>query len=217
MSRLMDLVNFRSLDAVIISHLHYDHYLDLFSLRHAIEGARRDGSCTGPLKLFTPSEPADEFKLLAGYEKAFAATTVESLPRESLAGGLNAWKLDLDGLTFRFVPAKHPMPGFSISLEGEGKLVYSGDTARTEELVALAQNADLFLCEASGQDSDAEAMKGAHLTARQAGEVAREAGAGRLLLTHFWPEYDLSLLVEQAGAGFGGQVSAAREGKTYRV
>jgi len=217
LSGLMRFIDFRLLDAVIISHLHHDHYLDLFSLRHAIEGARRDGSRAAPLRLFAPAEPAAEFKLLAGYGKAFAATPLESLPWECTPGGLNTRRLDLAGLTFRFAPALHSIPGFSISLEGKGKLVFSGDTARTEELAALAEGADLFLCEASGQDSDTEAMQGVHLTARQAGETARQAGAKRLLLTHFWPEYDLSLLGRQAGEGFGEMVSLAREGKTYRV
>ncbi len=217
LSELMRFIDFRLLDAVIISHLHHDHYLDLFSLRHAIEGARRDGSRAAPLRLFAPAEPAAEFKLLAGYSKAFAATPVESLPGEHTSGGLSTRRLDLEGLTLRFVSALHPMPGFSISLEGKGKLVFSGDTARTEELVALAEGADLFLCEASGLDSDAEAMQGVHLTARQAGETARRAGAKRLLLTHFWPEYDLPLLGRQAGEGFGDMISLAKEGETYRV
>lgn len=217
LSRLMHFVDFRLLDAVIISHLHHDHYLDLFSLRHAIEGARRNGSRAAPLRLFAPAEPAAEFKLLASYEKAFAATTVESLPGERTSGGGITRRLDLSGLTLRFAPAVHSLPGFSISVEGRGKLVFSGDTAPTKELAALAEGADLFLCEASGQDSDAEAMQGAHLTARQAGETARQAGAKRLLLTHFWPEYDLTLLARQAGEGFGGQVSTAREGETYQV
>ncbi len=217
LGKLMRFIDFRLLDAVVISHLHHDHYLDLFSLRYAIEGARRDGSRAASLRLFAPAEPAAEFKLLAGYSKAFTATPVESLPGERTSGGVSTRRLDLEGLTLRFAPALHPMPGFSISVEGKGKLVFSGDTARTEELAALAEGADLFLCEASGLDSDAEAMQGVHLTARQAGETACQAGVKRLLLTHFWPEYDLSLLARQAGEGFGGMVSLAREGKTYRV
>lgn len=217
LSRLMSFIDFRHLDAVIVTHLHHDHYLDLFPLRHAVEGARREGSRSGPLKLFAPSAPAEEFNLLAGYKKAFETAPIETLPREKLAGGFDARRLDLGGLTFRFVSAKHSLPGFSVSVEGAGKLVFSGDTARTEELVAVAEGADLFLCEASGRDSDADYLKDAHLTARQAGEVAREAGAKQLLITHFWPEYEPAELGNLARAGFGGQVAAAREGETYRV
>lgn len=217
LGRLMSFIDFRQLDAVIVTHLHPDHYLDLFPLRHAVEGARRDGSRYGPLKLFTPSSPAEEFSLLAGYKKAFVTAPIETLPRERLAGGFDVQRLDLGGLTIRFVSAKHSLPAFSVSVEGDGKLVFSGDTARTEELVALAAGADLLLCEASGLDSDADYLKDAHLTARQAGEVAREAGAKRLFITHFWPEYEPAELGNQARAGFGGQTIPVREGETYRV
>lgn len=217
LSNLMRFVDFRRLDAVIISHLHHDHYVDLFSLRHAVEGARRADTLAGPVKLFIPSEPAEEFKNIAGYEKAFHVVPIESLPREGLGEQLYVSRLDLGELVFRFAPAKHSVPGFCISVEGTGRLVFSGDTARTGGLVALAKGADLFLCEASGVDRDAGYLKDAHLTARQAGEVAREAGAGRLLITHFWPEYDVAELCAQAAEGFGGRVAAAIEGETYQV
>lgn len=217
LSRLMNFTDFRCLDAVIVTHLHHDHYLDLFPLRHAVEGARREGSRSGPLKLYVPAAPAEEFTLLASYTKAFETVPIETLPRERIAGGVRAHRLDLQGLTFRFVSARHSLPGFSVSVEGAGKLVFSGDTTRTEELVALASGADLFLCEASGLDSDTDYLKDTHLTARQAGEVAREAGAKQLLITHFWPEYEPDELGNLAGAGFGGPVTAAREGETYRV
>ena len=79
LSRLMGFLDFRRLDAVIISHLHPDHYLDLFPLRHAIEGARRDGSRAGPLNSFYRQ---CRFKISGpgGVQKAFETTPVEGLP-----------------------------------------------------------------------------------------------------------------------------------------
>jgi ribonuclease BN (tRNA processing enzyme) len=50
-------MDFTQLDGVFITHLHHDHYLDLYPLRHALEGARREGKRSGPLKLFVPSFP----------------------------------------------------------------------------------------------------------------------------------------------------------------
>ncbi|OPY57621.1 MAG: ribonuclease Z [Pelotomaculum sp. PtaU1.Bin035] len=217
LSRLMGYIDFRDLDAVIVTHLHHDHYLDLFPLRHAVEGARRSGSRAGPLKLYIPSRPAGEFGLLDSYQKAYEVTAIESLPADNISCGFTARRLDVGGLAVRFAPARHSLPGYSVSVEGSGRLVFSGDTARTDELISLAAGAGLFLCEASGLDSDANYMEEIHLTARQAGEVAGAAGAGRLLITHFWPEYDLAELSALAKAGFGGPVSAAQEGETYLV
>lgn len=217
LSRLMNIIDFRRLDAVIVTHLHHDHYSDLFVLRYAIEGARRDGSRGEPLKLFVPGEPAGEYNLLAGYDKAFATTPIESLPRESHDQDFAVYSLYIEGLKFRFAPIKHPVPGYSVAVGEPGGLVFSSDTARTKVIEYLAQNAGLFLCEASGLDSDAGAMRDIHLTAGQAGELAREAGAGRLLLTHFWPEYDPAVLGKQAEKKFKNTVELAKEGETYLV
>ncbi|HOV80781.1 MAG TPA: MBL fold metallo-hydrolase [Bacillota bacterium] len=216
LSNLLKFVDFRCLDAVIISHLHHDHYLDLYSLRQAMEAASRTGAAASPLKLFLPSSPAAVFKELAGYEKAFQAFEIENLPEEK-TGKSRVRRLELGGLIFSFAPAKHSLPGFCISVEGSRRLVYSGDTAKTEELVALAGGADLFLCEASGFDRDRDYLKEFHLTARQAGEAACEAGVRRLLLTHFWPEYDPAGLCAEAAGSFGGRVETVREGETYLV
>lgn len=65
-------------------------------------------------------------------------------------------------------------------------------------------------------DSDAGAMKDA-LTAGQAGALARDAGVKRLLLTHFWPEYDPAVLGQQAAMTFKNPVELAKEGETYLV
>jgi len=215
LSRLMGHIDFRALDAVVVTHLHHDHYLDLFQLRHAVEGARRAGSRDKPLKLYIPSRPDGEFSLLNSYKEAFAVKAIESLAEEEITGGFAVRRLEIGGLAVRFMPARHLLPGYSVSFERSGKFVFSSDTARTGGLIALAAGADLFLCEASGLDSDAGHMEGAHLTARQAGEVGRAAGVKRLLLTHFWPEYDLAELSAQAAAGFGGPVTAVREDETY--
>lgn len=217
LSRLREFMDFRLLDGVIISHLHHDHYLDLYPLRHALEGARREGERAEPLRVVAPSLPEAPFQELAGFKEAYEVTAVEALPEVTLASGLQARKLTWGSLTFHFVRAKHPVPTYSIAVEEKGRLVYSSDTARTEEILRLATGADLFLCEASGLDSDAERMRENHLTARQAGEISLQAGVKRLLLTHIWPEYDPEALCRQAAEGFGKPVQWARERELYKI
>jgi ribonuclease BN (tRNA processing enzyme) len=216
-SRLREFIDFRLLDGVIITHLHHDHYLDLFPLRHAVEGARRAGERSGPVRLVAPSFPQEAYQELAGYKDAYEITSIESLAGETLDSGLQVQRLDWGGLVIHFVKARHSLPAYSIAVEEQGRFVFSGDTAKTEEILKLAAGADLFLCEASGLDSDAEYMKNSHLTARQAGEIAKQAGVKRLLLTHFWPEYDPGELCRQAAEGFGKPAMAAVERETYKV
>ena len=118
---------------------------------------------------------------------------------------------------FHFVRAKHSVPAYSIAVEEQGRFVFSGDTARTEDIVKLAAGADLFLCEASGLESDAQYLRDTHLSARQAGEIAKQAGVKRLLLTHFWPEYEPAELCRQATSGYGKPALAAVEREIYQV
>jgi ribonuclease BN (tRNA processing enzyme) len=217
LSRLREFMDFKLLDGVIVTHLHHDHYLDLFPLRHAIEGARRDGERSGPVKLIIPSFPKQAYQELAGYKDAYEITTIESLAEVSLDSGLKARRLDWGGLVCHFVAARHPVPTYSVAVEGPGKFVFSSDTARTEEIVMLAKNAGLFLCEASGLDDDAEYLKDSHLTARQAGEIAAQARVKQLLLTHFWPEYEPGELCRQATASFGKPAQVAVEREVYQV
>lgn len=211
--------DFRQLSAVVLSHLHPDHYLDIYCLRHAIEGARREGTRNEPLPLFLPGRPEGPFRELAGYTRAFQVVCIDGLPREELAPGLWSRRARVGGsLTLDFIEAVHSLPCYGVAVAGPGgRLVYSGDTAGSKELEQLAGGADLFLCEASGLDGDSEYLHGVHLTARGAGELARQAGARRLLITHFWPLYRRENFCRQAAEGFGGPVEAAYEGTVYQV
>ena len=221
LGRLMERLDYRTLDAVIVTHLHHDHYLDLFQLRHAIEAARRDGRLKKPLDLYLPETPPSEYNLLCSYQQAFKVRSIDSLEEVALSGGFTAKRLELPGLSIRLVPTVHLIPGYAVSFQETGadgsRLVFSGDTAPTGQFAALARGADLLLCEASGLNKDLAQMTKAHCTAGQAGAIARAAAAGRLLLTHFFPEYDLAELSAQAEETYGAPVTAVREGETYEV
>lgn len=211
-SRLLGIMDFRQLSAVVVSHFHLDHCADLFCLRHALKGAGRDGSRQEPLLLLAPGEPVTEFQRLAVDETAFRTRPVESLP---LRNGRHT--LTVGGLTLEFLPTRHSLPGYGVAVSGRGRqLVYSGDTAYFPELAALWAGADLLLCEASGFYRDREQVGQMHLTALQAGELARASRAGRLLLTHFWPEYDPLALQAEAAQACECPVQAVREGETYQ-
>ncbi|HVC15056.1 MAG TPA: ribonuclease Z [Acidimicrobiales bacterium] len=93
------------------------------------------------------------------------------------------------------------------------------DTAWCEGAVALAEGADLLVCEATFASSEAElATAYGHLTAVEAGRLAAEAGVGLLLLTHFSQRYpDVTPLVEEAASAFGGEVVAAEDLRTVTL
>ena len=95
--------------------------------------------------------------------------------------------------------------GKKVTLEDVGytkkglKVVYSGDTRPSNTIVALAESADLLIHEATfGQELD-DSLDRAHTRASDAGEIAKKAGAKKLILTHFSRRYqDVTPLVDEA-------------------
>ncbi|ABO51192.1 beta-lactamase domain protein [Desulforamulus reducens MI-1] len=209
LSKMLQHINIEDLDAVFLSHLHPDHIMDIYSLRHAIEAANREGRMNRLVPLYMPTGPAEDFQRIKDFTKAFQIHIIDEIP--------DPREITMAGLKARFVPAKHNLPAYSISIEGSKRFIFSGDTAFNEGLIELAIGADLLLCEASGLEQDADYLKEKHLTARQAGQVAAAAGAKRLMITHFYPEYVLSKLQRQAEEGFGKTTELAREGATIVI
>lgn len=210
-SNLLKYIDFRKLDAVLISHLHPDHYLDLYCLRHAIGGARRLEPELPVLPVYMPDEPAEPFTKLKSFNEAFTVFPIEELSTLSHSG-IEIRETKIGENTIRFTKTDHPLPSYSIIIEGEGKLFYSADTKWTSSLPVIASGADVVLCEASIIEEDREYASIGHLTCLQAGELGRLAGAGRLVATHFWPEYDLETIKTEVESGFNGPVILAQEG-----
>jgi ribonuclease BN (tRNA processing enzyme) len=93
-------------------------------------------------------------------------------------------------------------------------LVYTGDTGPSGELAAWAKGCDLLLAECSLPEPLGVDI---HLTPEQAGDLAREAAAGRLVLTHFYPPVETSDPARKAGERFKGSVVAARDGDRFTI
>ncbi|MBM7855446.1 ribonuclease BN (tRNA processing enzyme) [Desulfohalotomaculum tongense] len=217
-SRLCKHIDFRYLAAVVITHLHPDHYMDIFCLRHAIAGAIREKKRPGPLALFMPGSPAEEYQRLAQYTDTFIINKIEDMPTVNLTAGVQVHRCRVGMLQLEFALNRHPVPAYAVGIDcGRGRMVFSGDTSRTKELEELARGADLFLCEASGLDKDVEFVRGSHLTARQAGQLAKDAGVRKLLITHLYPEYNINELSIQAGEGYGKTVAVAKEDAKYDI
>jgi ribonuclease BN (tRNA processing enzyme) len=123
---------------------------------------------------------------------------------------------ELGPLRLRVDRTVHPIEAYAIRVEHNGKsLVYSGDSGVCEGLVRLAEDADLFLCEASFHEGR-DFAPDVHLTGRQAAEHAKRARVSRLLLTHIPPWNDPARTLSEA-ADFEGRVDLACPGATYEV
>ena len=197
------------LDAVVLSHLHPDHCLDLTGLRVLREHGPRPAR--GELAVHTPAGGAERMARAYGVQQA-----------EPMRG--MAFLDLLDGRAFQVGPftvtpyeVLHTVPAFGVRVEADGAvLAYSGDTDTCAALGPLLADADLALVEAAYLEGR-DASRGVHLTARRAAEAARDAGARRLVLTHLTPWTAPEDSRAEAAQVWTGEVEIARPGATLRV
>ena len=182
----------RPVDAVVLSHRHFDHIADLIPLGYAHAFGALHG--TPSPTVYAPQQIASLFE--AGGAKP------DHLPVE-----IYGERLDVGDAAISFRAGVHPGGSNILRIEAAGRvLCFSGDTDDTPILAEQARDADVLLCEAS-----VEASRGVHLGAERAAARAREAGVKLLVLTHaLASERDEILRI--ARAGFAGPVICAAPG-----
>ncbi|MFI0791388.1 MBL fold metallo-hydrolase [Micromonospora rubida] len=196
-------------DAILLTHLHCDHMLDAVTYV-VVRRYAPDGPCP-VLPVYAPSGAPDRLALAYGQENS----TVEDVYQFY---GLEPGTFPIGPFTVTVDRMNHPVETYGVRLEHEGRvLCYSSDTAPCEALLRLAQDADVFLCEASYLDG-VDNPPDLHLTGREAGEAATKAGVGRLLLTHLVAAWGSeALTVEAAGAAYDGPLEVVRSGGCYDI
>lgn len=210
LSALQRYAGLNAVDAILLSHLHCDHVLDACSYivvrRYAPDGPYP------PLPVYAPGGAPDRLAAAYGVDDDQGLDDVYTFY------GLQPGTFPIGPFTVTVDQMNHPVETYGVRLEHQGKvLTYSADTAPCDALVRLAQDADLFLCEASYLDGT-ENPPDLHLTGRQAGEYAARAGVKRLILTHLVPAWGSeAVTVEEASAAYDGPVDIARPGARYQL
>ncbi len=225
-SKLRHFRDYTRVDAVVISHLHADHFLDLVPFSYALSYAPRQQpvpvdrwpgvECPACPRLITPRGSRDTFRRVVGawgnddlIENAFSLEEYE--PNDCPQIG---------PLRFTFQSVPHFTETFAIRIESDScdaKLVFGADSRPSEDLIEFARGCDLLLVEATLPRPERSGTRG-HLTPREAGEHALAAGAGRVVITHISDELDALWARKEAIAGFcGGPVEVATEGTVYAL
>lgn len=204
------------LDAVIISHAHADHYLDLVGLHVALRW-NPAGWSGRPVPVYAAGLLADRLALIAelpadpGMHREFAFHTWAAR-RPQRIGPFTVTPYSVD----------HPVEeAYALRISGPGDdgteavVAYSGDTDACPELDEAARAACLYLCEAAYHEGRDDAVRGVHLTGLRAGESARAAGVHRLALTHLPVWNDPARSCAEAREAFAGPVQAVAAGDVF--
>ena len=210
-------------DAVLISHLHADHFLDLVPFSYALVYAPRQqpvsvGGWPGTSqparpRLYAPTGAGDVFRHVVKcwgsedlVESAFDLSEYDSPDSPSLGP-----------FAIRFCEVPHYTRTFAVEIAANGgRFTYSADCSPNEQLVRFAHATDLLLIEATLPRPERDGVRG-HLTPAEAGEHARRAGARRVVLTHFSDELDADWAQAEAGEAYGAPVELAHEGAVYEL
>jgi ribonuclease BN (tRNA processing enzyme) len=224
-SQLRRVVDYVTIDAVVVSHMHADHFLDLMPFGNALSYAPRQQP--EPIQRWPGTDRPARPRLLVppgGTAVLRALGTAGGQPELfETAFELREYAvtetIELGTLRARFQPVPHYVPTNAIELTSNGgsrRFTYGADHGPTDALRDFAARTDLLLLEATLPSPELSAPRG-HLTPGEAGEHAAACRAGRLVLTHISDELDQEWALAEAQRAFDGPVEIARAGAAYTI
>jgi ribonuclease BN (tRNA processing enzyme) len=197
-------------NAVIVSHLHGDHYLDLITYTYA----RRYHPEGQPplLPVYGPSNIREQ--VIGAFGRNVDDLLDEVYDFHPIDGdqkvAIGPFEVDLRRVN-------HPVETYGMRIGAGGRtLTYSADSGECDTILDLAKDSDLFLCEASyleGEDNPPDI----HLTGKQAAQYAVSADVSRLLLTHLVPWGDRTRTLAEADAVYDGEILVAQPLDVHEV
>lgn len=192
-----------SLDAVVISHGHIDHFADLFALQAALRYA--PSGPVPPLPLHLPAGLFERMVALLGdrggheLQEAFRVHEV-----------VHGARVDIGDLSITAHPVDHGGSACALVVEADGaRMCYTGDTRLGDAVRRAARGAGTLLADATLPEE--YAGRAPHMTPAEAAGLARDAAARTLVMTHLWPTVDRERALEEARGVFSGRVIVADE------
>ncbi len=207
LEKLHQYIEYYQLTAIIISHLHQDHFLDLLPLHYAMMLDIISGKRSEALPIYLPFRASKELDYIQS--KVGEEYHLQELTKET--------KLQVGELSFSFKETNHPKECYAVKVEqGEKNFGFTADTAWDEELISFLAGGDLLLAEASLLEEDKDKRNMGHLTVREAVDFGVQSKSKRLLLTHLGSYYQKEQIIKEVDYGKI-DVQLSRVGETYYI
>jgi ribonuclease BN (tRNA processing enzyme) len=196
-----------TLDAVVVSHLHPDHFIDLISLRQYLRWEFEP-----PRRVRVIAADGLAGRLDAVHDEP--GFTVASLDVEALVPG----SFDIGRIVVQAERVTHTGDSYALRVSiGSGPgLVYSGDCGRPEDLDCLIRPGDVLLCEVSFGPGPVPTGAG-HLDGRLVGALAARTNPGRVLLTHLQMGFDPAATIDAVARTYAGPVELVEPGSRFTL
>ena len=195
LSNLQRHLDLHDLSAIVLTHSHPDHWLDLPVLRNALRYVLH----VEGIPTYGTAETHELAQALAGggLDPTFRWHDVH-----------DGTDISIDGMRWRFSRTDHPVETLAVRVDADDRsFAFSSDTGPAWSMTALGDGIDLALIEASLSPEDEGAVQ--HLSGRQAGAMAKEAAVRRLVVTHVVPGHDAERHRSEAEAAYGGPTELA--------
>ncbi len=198
------------IDALLLSHIHADHSADIFGFVHYLAYRVRSD---GRIPFYAPGGAAEALAafLRAGTDHPFHHVLEAHEVLDELS-------VEIGEVSVGFAPGVHSVPANAIRVEHGGRvLVFSGDTGLGGGFPGLAKGAHLVVAEAGLTGPRGPDVFPLHLSAAEAAQIAEEAGAERLVLTHVASTKSSREVHDEAAAVFSGETIVAAPGLQLEV
>ena len=197
-------INPMAIDAVVLSHLHSDHCLDLCGL-YVMQKYNPDAVSHARIPVYGPGRTSERMA------RAYDLTPPEGMDSEfDFRELVDREAVRMGPFTVTPHLVNHPVEAYGFRVEADGKvLAYTGDTDDCDALKALCHNATLVLSDSAFVDGRDHAQ-GIHLSGSRAAQAAVDAGGvQRLMLTHIPAWNDPAVCRAQAATVWPGDVELA--------
>lgn len=196
LARLQEAVSLGDIDAVVLSHLHFDHMSDMLPMQYALQFNPREKA----LPVIAPATPEPVRALLQ-------CSHYDLWPTEDTTIG---------EMRISFSPARHPVETYAVCVSCDGaKFVFTGDSNQDLLMELFCEGADLLLADAGLSKAD-HRFTSPHYSAEMCGQLAKNAHVRKLVLTHFNPTYDKNDLLAEAQCFFA-ETAIAEIGEEYYI